>query len=580
MKSFLRFIAIAGLPVFLAFQSESQAESTDKKEPGIILAAETKSAGKAEIDILTAPVAVPVVTGGDEEKLNELAVYLSTAKRTVVEGIIAKRSELPDPRKSDYPNCRFTIDFIGNSILLGEPCPREFVLVIDGFENYKMLETDKLQEGDKIQCTVIPFECLPEDNQSTQQADDLDLFLLERYYVLNVRTIQAFEDDAVMPASAIFFSNEEKDYTSIFELHLNPSIPQEFIKKQNDAISANLARMQGLLNGYDEKTIRAVNQNFKVVWDREKEKDLPEFNRVNNCVWRNIDNSFWCLPMNYRSFPCPAASLSDLSLSKDVLDCFAALNDVCKANNVLLIISLVPNLYAISSRVINKEFQEIPDLQTALYVKQLSEIGIEAIYASDEIIRNYSRYPFAFYYPSNAHPFDTTQDVISDILAERILDYGIMPELDPSLFAEEMTTKISGSKRNSFPGGCDVGNNKEGDLYAARKILYNGKDISKNKESPLMIVGNSFIQTPVSPPESLPAILSYKTLSPVDWYCIAGYGPFTNYIVQLISRPDFFLKGKKVLIIQFGTIHLEYINQNNGMLNISRLDTERLMFKK
>ena len=97
------------------------------------------------------------------------------------------------------------------------------------------------------------------------------------------------------------------------------------------------------------------------------------------------------MPVNYSILTKPAL------LTQKTLDAFAALKEACEANGVQLIISLIPHYTDISSRVLNKEFQNVPDLQTATYVKQLSEIGVETIYSADAIIQNYNRYPFAFF---------------------------------------------------------------------------------------------------------------------------------------------------------------------------------------
>ena len=87
------------------------------------------------------PAAVPAATAEEAEKLNSFAIFLTEVKKTVVEGEIIERSELPDPKTSDYPNCRFTAHFNGNSIKSGEPCPKEMAFIIEGFENFSMLDT-------------------------------------------------------------------------------------------------------------------------------------------------------------------------------------------------------------------------------------------------------------------------------------------------------------------------------------------------------------------------------------------------------------------------------------------------------
>ena len=526
----------------------------------------------AEVKPMPVPVAVPVVTAEEAVKLNEFAVFLSDVKTTVVEGEIVERSELPDPQKSDYPNCRFTVHFNGNSIKSGEPCPKELSLIIEGFEDYRVLPNNDIKTGDKVQCTIFPFEKLPEDYQSTQQADDLELFLLESYYVLDIRTIEKFMDNERMPLSGIYFSEGNEEYISLFDRHLNDPVPPEIRNAQNADIQKDIQKMTDLLTGYSDERIKEINARFTEVWNEEKKKDPPGYNRVGNYVWRNLDNSFWTLPAGTNTI------LSEPNrMSRQMLDCFLSLKQVLEANGVQLIVSLVPSMNVISARVINKEFRDVPDIQTATYVKQLSETGIETIYASDQIIKNYNRYPFAFFVPENSHPSDTTQDVMADLLADRLKRYGIVSELDKSLFSESKVFRPL-QEKEVFPPDCDIGDNEVLSPYMSREILYNGEKIKKDKDSSkVMVIGNSFIQTPISPPDSLPVLLSYKLCAPVDWYRISGHGPFSDILIQLLTNPDSYLKNKKVLIFYVGTKSITEVNQSETMLNIATLDNERVI---
>lgn len=245
------------------------------------------------------PAPIPVISEEEAKRINTFAIFLSTVPKTVVEGEILERSELPDPRKSDYPDCRFTVHFNGNCIKSGKSCPKELILVVNGFENYRILPNNTLKKGDKVQCAIFPFDLLPDDFQSTQQVDDLDLFLLERYYVLDIVKIDNYSDNELIPASGIFFSDENADYISIFERQINPPISQSLIDAQKCSIQDDLRRMSNLLAEYDDKKIRTINETFSIVWEAEKRKDLPNRNRVRGVVWRSKNNSFWALPESY-----------------------------------------------------------------------------------------------------------------------------------------------------------------------------------------------------------------------------------------------------------------------------------------
>ena len=486
---------------------------------------------------------------------------------TYLEGQIVERSSLPDPSESDYPDCRFTAYFKGNAIKAGEQCPKEMAFIIEGFENYKTLNTESIKKGDKIECVVMPFERLSVEDQDTQQADDLNLYLLDSYYVLSACKRNSFSENEFLPTSGIFFSGKNGEYVSIFEKHINQPIPQEIHDLQQIAIKRNLEIMTNLLKQYDNNSINKTNSDFSKAWENEKEKDPPNYNRIGKNVWREIDNSFWCLPDNYTLLTEP-----DL-LSQETLNCFASLNKACEKNGVQLIVSFVPNPYVISSRVINKTFRDVPDLQTATYVKQLSEIGIEAIYPSGSIIQNYKKYPLAFKYPiADGHPFDTVQDCISDLLMERLKRFDLRPVLDPALVSEQFLPSSL-----SFPSYCDIGNHQAGEAFTCKQHFYGDKMLGRNPDGQIIVVGNSLVNTPSISGYTLAVYLSSKTLLPVESYSISYLGPFSDFMIQLLSRPDFFLSKRKALIFQVGTDNLIQVNRNQLMLDLAKCDQERLV---
>ena len=511
----------------------------------------------------------PVVEVQGDATIHSLRIFRKPIKDiTYLDGTITERSTLPDPKDSDYPNCRFTAHFIGNTIKAGERVPQEMELIIEGFEEYKIMDTDKIQDGNKVECIVIPFEKLAEEDQGTQQSDDLNLYSLAAYYCLAIH-----KTNELKPILSIPFLNEKDEYVSIFERHINQPIPQHLLDLQNKAIASDLQKTNQLLKDYNAEKINSINLQFEKAWLKEIGKDSSGFNRVKNTVWRNVNNSFWCLPEKYTFLSEPD------TLTQEVLDCFAALKKACESNGVQLIISLVPDFYVISSRVINTSFRNIPDLQTAMFVKQLSEIGVETIYSSDTIIHNYNRYQFAFFYPTNPHPSDTTQDIISDILADRIKRFGIKKNLLSTLFAiKESPHAYQEAIDYRFPFQCDIGLNQAGKSYKCREVFYNNQKVSKDKDSPILVIGNSYIGTPVVyPPESLPTLLSYKLCSTIDWYRISGYGPFIDVLIQIMSRPSFFLEKKKVVIFHFGTETLKRVNKLGTMANIEQMDIDKIL---
>ena len=483
--------------------------------------------------------------------LKELPDELADSGITLVEGTLKELSQIPDPKKSDYPDCRFTASLEGDSIVKGVPCQRKIQLVIDGFRNYKLLGTASLKPGDKIRCFIIPFEKLPEELKTTQQADDLNLFDLPVYYASEITKLKSFSGNSA------FMFTDSHGYVSVFKRQINPQLSNEVKKMQQRVIKDSLVRMTEILAPYpNEETLKNLNVRFNEAWEREKSKDLPGVNRIDHFVWRNVDNSFWVLPERYQLIQNPRA------ITPDKMEALLAFQDFLNANGCQLMIGVVPDMYDISARVINKEFRNVPDFRSAWLIRDLLSNGLEAVYISNKLLEEYNRHQFAFFWPDNPHPSDTFQDIFTDVFAERLSRYGFPENLDKTKFRIDLFphaySNNSGKydkKSYLFPKNCDIGKNTAGTPYLCRRVLYDGKEVLPDSQSPILVLGNSFIQTPMEFPDSFPSLLSLKMRMSLSSYRIGSYGPLTTIISLIFANPEKFLTGKKVVVLVMGVHH-------------------------
>jgi hypothetical protein len=494
--------------------------------------------------------------------LQELPDDLAKAEITVLEGTLKELSAIPDPQKSDYPDCRFTALMEGDSIIDGARCPKKIQFVIDGFKNYKLLATGKLKPDDKVRCSVIPFEKLPDEQKTVQQADDLNLFELQSYYVLEVEKIPGFSENSTIPFSG------KQEHVSVFERKINPPLSDDAKTAQRRAVEESLARIDEMLEPYsDEAALKKLNRRFAKVWKEEKAKDPAGKNRCGDnlkFVWRNVDGSFWVLPENY------VFATRYRALDQEKLDALTAFQDFLNANGCQLMIGIVPDLFAISARVINREFRDVPDFGSARLTQQLLKNNLEAVYISDSLLKGYNRYPFAFFWPVNAHPSDTTQDILADVFADRLRRYGFKKTLDGKLFTTDaFPHTYTKQKLYQFPENCDIGSNRAGATYLCRRVLYDGKEVLPDPRSPILVLGNSFIQTPMFYPDSFPTLLASKMHAGIASCRVDGVGPMTSGISQLFSHPERFLKGKSVLILILGVSHF-YATEFTNIREIDR----------
>lgn len=495
-------------------------------------------------------------------------------KSTLVEGTLQECSIIPDPQKSDYPNCRFTCHFAGNSIIEGVPCPQEMSFVVEGFQNYELLKTNTLKAGDKVRCLIVPFDSLSNEQKTTQQADDLNLFSLDSYYVIGISRVSEFTDVFKYPTSGIYFTGVNSNYTSLFERRVNPPIAEDMAKAQSSVINKDLASINSILRNYTPERKAELNAQFAEQWEAEKANDPPgynrvtEWNRINGFVWRDVNGSFWVLPASYKLIK------DDRLMPPDKVEAIVALRDFLEANGCQLIVYMVPPMYAISARVINKDFRDVPDFATAMIAKQLLENGVEAVYASPEIINNYNRYPWAFFFPVNNHPSDTTQDVLAEIIAKKLARYNFPANMNKELFSFEAFPHVYGDRAAYlFPSNCDIGDNKPGTAYCCRRVLYDGKKIDPNPRSPVLVIGNSYIETPMYSPDSFPTLLASKLHMGI-MVSRADLGLMNAIIQRFFANPQNMLQGKKVVILGVG---IDYLLSPGRFSNIREMDRQAIM---
>ena len=471
---------------------------------------------------------------------------------------------LPDPKTADYPDCRFTAHFVGNSIATGKTCKKELVLSFEGFLDKKILPTNVLKTNDKIKCAIVRFDSVPESISGIQEADNLNLFELESYLVTSFEIISSFSDYSETNLGVVFddLKNKDQEYISIFDRKINSDMPAEVKQAQETAIKQDLHRINEMLLPYTDEKKNEINSQFLEVWEIEKKKDKQNFNRIEKFVWRNVDTSFYALPESYNiieDYP---------TLSQENLNSLIVFKDYLESQGVQLIISIVPVNYDISARAINRDFLNLPDFRTAYLVKQLLENDIEAIYASDIILSKYNMYENPYYYPGDTHPGDLPQDVLSDIVAERLLRFKFERQFAEDAFKVVRcpnTYMWALLRDRSFPKDCDIGNHKPGDFYTFNRIYYQDKEIINETNSPILVLGNSFSNVP----QPISWYLCMKSGIGIYHYSIPGTGILSTAFQRIFNSPEKFIKDRKVFVLHLGTTHLL---ANISIPNLRELD--------
>ncbi len=499
------------------------------------------------------------------------------ANKTLVEGTIVEHSQLPPATTADYADCRFVCKFRGNGILAGSSCPQEVALVVEGFRNRKYLPSAKLKTGDHIRLLIRPYHALSSSEQMIQQADDLNLFTLASYYADGGVYIRKYVSSPISTENSVRF--ESQQYIPLSTREINHPLEPSAIQEQQTVIRKDLEKINARLAQYPAEKRKSLQKEFAAAWKQNADSDLPGRNRRTSNgwrklklpvrVWRNMDGSFWELPEKYD------LNSGEQRVSSENVRSLIALRDCLAANGCQLIVSLVPDMYDISARVINRDFRRVPDFRNAEIVKQLLESGIEAVYGSDAIVQNYNRYPWAFFFNGNDHPSDTTQDILTDLCAEKLKRFQIPADLDTRDISYRWSPHAYGSDPTmAFPENCDIGNNQPGSVYRCRQVFYQGTELATQERGPVLVVGNSFSETPMNYPDSFPTLLTAKTgIKIAHWRQTGGAGPLVLFIQELFNDPEKYLRGTKVVVFAIGEKHLLH----NWMLNIQTLEQSALL---
>ncbi len=476
---------------------------------------------------------------------------------TLLEGTVRAASPCPDPSKSDYPNCLYSVELEGKLILKGPPVPRRLLLLPPAFTDFKPAPTANLKPGDRIRVVILPFQEGTEKERSTQSSDTLDLFDLDRFLVRKLEKIKEFQPQNEI--SKIYFA-EPKEYVSPYSRPVNPPVSPaaELARKKEMAedlasLTVRLDRIKGR-----EKTI---NEAFSKAWDIRR-KEFRTFD--GDFVWGRAGEGFFALPGKHEL-------LRSLSIASN-LEAIRELDRYLRMQGIQFMVVVIPDFRDVAARALNPGFAQYPDLPSAGIVKTLLENDIEALYVTDALLEQASRHPFLFAYPHDPHPVQGAQKVIADLIADR-LEKRFPGEWTPRCADSDFTFEEGASAtRSVIPKDVDAGNLKAGSPIPCRIVKYKGIPYRENPpDSKVLILGNSFIQTPFPGFKSLAALLAVRMRYLPQEFSVHAHGPAYAVPLELFNHPDLYLKNKKVCVLSIYEAHLAEYN----FVNLKQVDQEK-----
>ncbi|MCF6176339.1 MAG: hypothetical protein L3J71_11295 [Victivallaceae bacterium] len=502
----------------------------------------------------TAKVNINIGVDGHAKIYNLNFNKFQEANLLVVEGTITKISKVPNPQKSSYADCYYTAQLKVHNLLSGKTISEDIILVIPAF--YKKSLTDfakQLKLNQKIRLLITDFNNLSDDDKSIQQADDIEAFELDNYFCKNIAVIDRFE----YRNKPVPFKN--KKYSSSFKTSVNPPIPDDLKLAREQSIKEQLNYVNRQLKIIEGKETQ-INDAFNKAWQANQQR-YKVFE--SDYIGGYIGKGFFTLPKKYK--------LLDYSPQWEYnIAAIKAYNEFFQQQGVQFIIQLLPDYFQVSARVFNPEFAKYPDLQALMIAKKLLDENIEVHYITDKMVEQAKDYPYMFFYfRLNAHPGYGCIDVATKQMATHLVRYE--PYLKPTLNEKDFSfsmKQVEGNKKHIYLVGNEKHN--KGDKILCKNILYKDKKIIFPKKAKVLVIGNSFIQTPMVSKRSYSSSLAYRIKYIPQDFSIAGRGPKTVIAKTLFFNPSI-LAGKKVCIMPLGAVHFK-----GEFINLRQLDEKLL----
>ena len=441
-----------------------------------------------------------------------------------IEGLVLAVSKLADPKKSDYPDCYYIVEFEVKNIVSGQISTKIINLAVPGFINYK-LSPYQLKAGNKIKCSVIHADAATQKERSTQTCDDFNTFDRDTYFLRSAKLIHEW---SALPLPQ--FTCREK-YVSVWDKPFNPPQSATSIAARAETIRKDLKNIK------NKAACKTDCDWFLKEWNK-KSAELPMFNPY--YYWFQKGNGVFALPKDIKYY-----------LNYDVnqqimtgIDSFISLNKYLRKQNIDLILVLYPDCFSVALRAFFDDVPNMPIKPSEKITRLLLENDVEVIDLAPHLEPVLLQSEFLFYYYHlNQHPGWDTQDIAGRLTADRLKRYNINPSLKSDFFAEKRV--LARSEKYVYPANLPIGGHSPGKPIMTYATFYNNLPTPVNADSQVLLWGNSFLDWPKNQ-AFMTAVAKYHLN-----FCDRrhGAGCFTSMIRDLLLSPQQYIKGKKVMVI-------------------------------
>ncbi len=471
-----------------------------------------------------------------------------------VQGEVLEVSGVPDPAKSDYPDCNYTVKFTVKHNKTNIPVPQNVQLILPAFRKNKLVNESKFRKGDLLSVTLVDFDKAPEKEKSIQQADDFNDVTAEQFYGFKAKKIKE------LPTFRNELFSEAAPYISPFDMALNPPLSDELKKISAENIRRDLDRINGIIEKYENcGGAKAVNSAFLSMWEQHR-NNLQKHTHVISPFPHNPGGTPVKLPVSvymgkygkgYFSLPENYILCNNRpgKIPQRNIDGIKSVRDLCHANGVEFIVLVLPKGDSVAARMLNPEFRDVPMYQEMYISRCLLENGIECVLPEREILAAAGEWEFAYHYPSDYHPSLGCVVPAVQTIAKRLGRFGLKRDLSPDVFAYE--GQDTGWLANFRYEYYDQSKKVMNDI-----LKVNGKFFASDETSPVLLLTNS---TGVPQKFNTSGVYLSRELGK-NIHAVhrsGGHGLGIDIPVTMFYTPQKCLSGKRVCIMVVYAGHLE-----------------------
>lgn len=436
------------------------------------------------------------------------------------EGTVKAASSIPDPQKSDYPNCLYSlfveIDSVLSDTPLSNSIPCEVIVNLPIFKDNTLIPENIFFPGDKIVCICAEHDTMPQAIQEIQISDDIQGYEYLSFFALTAKKIESFQTTG----------------KKVFAKRTISILPIKSLPKDETLHGLRRARIQNEIT-HIENELKKHGGSF-ALWKEEYRPIKEKYEKMCKDGWEGWINDSYYSALN------PETTYN----TKEYIEGIMPYKRYLEKNNIDLIIIRVPSRDDFAARVLAADtFQENPAWIEHYY--ECLKNDIEIVDPMPEMWNQRFNYPLFYYYYSKKefHPCEGFSFVAAQVLSD------VLKRYNPITSNHQITLhNIVLPKKSDWPKGSSK--YPPGSRLYIKNVLQDGtplRDLKSNTGSPFLFLSNSFLKHPDKDlGASVPAYTAYFIQTVPDWMLREGSN---NSILRLLVQDNSILSNRRAVIM-------------------------------